>query len=107
MAGNLAGPNARIRGAAELSGRTDTDVRLVLIAKTIEPERVRQAIGAGQRGLGETRSRKVAGSRGSAGEALWGVEHRVEVSLRFVEFGLFGVEYRLGAIHLLLRGIPS
>ncbi|PWR19922.1 YggS family pyridoxal phosphate-dependent enzyme [Zavarzinia compransoris] len=68
VADNLARVSARIRDAAVRSGREARDVRLVLVTKTIEPERVREAVAAGQRDLGEN---KVQEGRGKA-EALAG-----------------------------------
>lgn len=55
VAGRLAAMNARIRAAALRSGREAAEVRLVLVTKTVEPERVRDAIAAGQRDLGENK----------------------------------------------------
>lgn len=45
----------RIADAAARSGRPADAVRLVLVTKTVEPERVRAAIRAGQTGLGENK----------------------------------------------------
>ena len=46
---------AKIRSAARRAGRAASDVRLVLVTKTNPPERVREAIDAGQRDLGENK----------------------------------------------------
>lgn len=46
---------ARICSAAGRSGRSGGGVRLVLVTKTIPPERVREAIAAGQCDLGENK----------------------------------------------------
>lgn len=46
---------ARIADAAARSGRPAEAVRLVLVTKTVEPERVRAAIRAGQAELGENK----------------------------------------------------
>ncbi len=92
VAANLAGVKARIRAAAERAGRKDTDVRLVLVTKTIEPERVREAIAAGQHDLGENKVQE--GRRKSealAGEALrWSMighlqSNKVKDVLRFAD----------------------
>lgn len=66
VAVNLAGVKARIADAALRSGRDAADVRLVLVTKTVAPDRVREAIVAGQIDLGEN---KVQEARGKA-EAL-------------------------------------
>ena len=63
---------ARIVAAASRSGRAGGDVRLVLVTKTNPPERVREAIAAGQRDLGEN---KVQEGRRKA-EALAGEKIR-------------------------------
>lgn len=54
----------KISDAAQRSGRPADAVRLVLVTKTVSPERVRQAITAGQRDLGEN---KVQEGQGKAG----------------------------------------
>lgn len=46
---------AKIRSAAGRARRAASDVRLVLVTKTNPPERVREAIEAGQRDLGENK----------------------------------------------------
>ncbi len=52
---NLAAVRSRIALAAVRSGRSAADVRLTLVTKTVAPERVRQAISAGQHYLGENK----------------------------------------------------
>ena len=51
----LAKVRANIRAAELRSGREPGAVRLVLVTKTVSPERVRLAIAAGQRDLGENK----------------------------------------------------
>jgi len=55
IAGNLASVKAKIADAAECSGRRGEDVRLLLVTKTVPPDRVREAIAAGQRDFGENK----------------------------------------------------
>ncbi len=55
VARNLEAVHARIGAAAIRSGRPADAVRLVLVSKTVPPERVRQALDAGQRVLGENK----------------------------------------------------
>ncbi len=50
---NLARVQERIATAARRAGRAPEAVRLVAVSKTVEPERVRQALAAGARILGE------------------------------------------------------
>lgn len=68
IADNLKSLRGRIGDAAARSGRNPEDVRLVLVTKTVPPERVGEAIAAGQRDLGEN---KVQEGRAKA-EALAG-----------------------------------
>ena len=53
IAENLARVRERIEAAARRSGRDPQTVRLVTVSKTVDPERIRQAIEAGARVLGE------------------------------------------------------
>lgn len=55
VAANLARVRAQIAHAAALSGRPADAVRLVLATKTQPPERILEAVAAGQRDLGENR----------------------------------------------------
>lgn len=55
VADTLAHVRGRIADAAARSGRPAGSVRLVLVTKTVPPERVREAIAAGQRDLGENK----------------------------------------------------
>ncbi|HWK34539.1 MAG TPA: YggS family pyridoxal phosphate-dependent enzyme [Hyphomicrobium sp.] len=55
IATNLASVRAQIARAAALSGRPAEAVRLLLATKTQSPERILEALAAGQRDLGENR----------------------------------------------------
>ncbi len=55
IAANLEGVRARIARAAERAGRRAEDVLLIAVSKTVEAERIRQAVAAGVRALGENR----------------------------------------------------
>ncbi|MGF7005564.1 YggS family pyridoxal phosphate-dependent enzyme [Aminobacter sp. BE322] len=65
VAANLATVREKIRDAAVRSGRGADAVRLVLVTKTVDAERVRAAVRAGQIDLGEN---KVQEGRRKAGE---------------------------------------
>src|SRR5258706_9229157 len=52
--------NQRIAAACYRAGRDFFDVTLVAVSKTIEPARIRQAIEAGVRTLGENRVQEAA-----------------------------------------------
>lgn len=92
VATNLAAVRERIAVAAERSGRAATDVRLVLVTKTIAPERIAEAIAAGQRDLGENKVQEgLSKSQALAGEALrWTMighlqRNKVKDVLRFAD----------------------
>ena len=55
VAANLAAVRARIADAAVRSGRAAQSVQLVLVTKTVEPERVLEAVRAGQADRGENK----------------------------------------------------
>lgn len=55
LAGRLAALRSRIAWAAERSGRSAGDVRVVAVSKTFGPDRVREAAAAGQRDFGENK----------------------------------------------------
>lgn len=56
VAANLAAVRERMRAAAERSGRSADAVELVLVTKTVAPERVREAVAStGQKWLGENK----------------------------------------------------
>jgi PLP dependent protein len=53
IAENIAGIRRRLNGAAARAGRDPESIRLMAVSKTVEPDRVRQAIDAGITLLGE------------------------------------------------------
>lgn len=55
VAGNLASVRARIARAAADCGREPSDVRLILATKTVAPQRIREAVHAGETHLAENR----------------------------------------------------
>lgn len=90
VAANLATVEDRIAAAAERSGRAAAAVRLVLVTKTIAPERVAEAIAAGQHDLGENKVQEgLRKSKALAGERLrWSMighlqSNKVKDVLRF------------------------
>lgn len=52
---NLNGIRERMLYSAERSGRTPTDVALVVVTKTVGPEKIREAVEAGATHIGENR----------------------------------------------------
>jgi len=92
VAANLAVVKGRIAAAAVRSGRAATAVRLVLVTKTIAPERVAEAIAAGQRDLGENKVQEgLRKSEALSGETLrWNMighlqSNKVKDVLRFAD----------------------
>lgn len=89
---NLTAVRKKIADAAARSGRSADTVRFVLVTKTIQPDRVRQAIVTGQRDLGENKVQE--GGRKAealAGEAVrWSMighlqSNKVKDVLRFAD----------------------
>jgi pyridoxal phosphate enzyme (YggS family) len=62
---------ARIEAAAERAGRDPADVTLVAVTKTVEVERVREALDAGLRVFGENRVQEGEAKAPSIPEASW------------------------------------
>ena len=56
---NLDAVNARIERACTAAGRAPAEVRLLLATKTVDPDRIRVAIEAGERLVGENRVQEV------------------------------------------------
>lgn len=55
VAGRLEDVRARMRAAALRAGRAEDKIDLMLVTKTVEPDRVMEAIAAGQQALGENK----------------------------------------------------
>ena len=55
VAANLAAVRERIAAAARAAGRDPSEVRLVAVTKTVDDERIRAAVAAGCRSLGENK----------------------------------------------------
>lgn len=72
VAGNLARIRERIARAAERAGRRADEIRLVAVAKKIEPARVREAIAAGVADVGENYVQEAAAKKLEVGAgARW------------------------------------
>ncbi len=68
--------NEKIAAACQRAGRDFFDVTLVAVSKTVEPERIRQAIEAGVRVLGENRVQEAASKMTELATVV--AEHNVE-----------------------------
>ncbi len=72
IAENVARVRDRIARAAERSGRSPEDIRLVAVSKVVEAVRVRQAVAAGVTDIGENYVQEAAAKRPEVGgEARW------------------------------------
>ncbi|HUU54457.1 MAG TPA: YggS family pyridoxal phosphate-dependent enzyme [Armatimonadota bacterium] len=72
IAANVARIRERIARAAERSGRTPGDIKLVAVSKVVEPERVKEAIAAGVTDVGENYVQEAAAKRPQVGSgARW------------------------------------
>jgi hypothetical protein len=72
IADNLAKVEERIARAAERSGRSPGEVTLVAVSKTVEAERIQEAVEAGATLLGENRVQEAAGKIEEVrGEVTW------------------------------------
>jgi pyridoxal phosphate enzyme (YggS family) len=60
VAENVGAVRSRIAQAARRAGRSPAEVALMAVSKTVEPERIRQAYGAGVRLFGENRVQEFA-----------------------------------------------
>jgi PLP dependent protein len=63
VAVNLAAIRARLTSAAERSGRSPADIRIVAVSKTFGPEYVRAAHAVGQRDFGENKVQEALAKR--------------------------------------------
>lgn len=68
--------NEKIAAACQRAGRDFFDITLVAVSKTVEPERIRQAIEAGVRVLGENRVQEAASKMTELAAVV--AEHNVE-----------------------------
>lgn len=71
IAANIAAIRQRIAAAAARAGRNPEDIRLMAVSKTVEPERIRQAMAAGMTLFGENYVQE-------AREKIPGIGHGVE-----------------------------
>jgi pyridoxal phosphate enzyme (YggS family) len=72
VAANLEEIRERIASAATTAGRDPADVTLVVVTKTVPEARVREALAAGARDLGENRAQELVAKADSLREAVLG-----------------------------------
>jgi len=88
MAANLTAVLARIRTAAQRANRKPDEVRLILVSKTVPPEKVLEAAQAGSRDFGENRVQELlekkqkieAGSESFARDLRWHMIGRLQTN---------------------------
>lgn len=68
VAHNVEQVQARIATACRRAGRRPEDVRLIVVSKTVPPERIREAYGAGLREFGENRVQEAEAKRLALGD---------------------------------------
>ena len=68
--GNLARVRERLARAAERAGRRADDVLLIGVSKTVDVERIRAALAAGLRALGENRVQEARGKVAALGRPV-------------------------------------
>jgi len=69
VAASLAAVRARVDRAARAAGRDPAEVTLVAVSKNVDPERIREAIAAGQRDFGENRAQELVAHAAAVGTA--------------------------------------
>lgn len=68
---NLAEVNEKILHAAQISGRNESDVKLIAVTKTVPVERISEAVDCGIRELGENRVQELCGKFDSINNVNW------------------------------------
>ena len=98
---NLERVRERIAGAAERSGRRPGDVLLIGVSKTVEVERIRQAVDAGLTALGENRVQEAKGKVAVLGRpAPWHLIGHLQTNKVKDALSIFDVIHSLDRIEL-------
>src|SRR5216110_426998 len=91
----------RVARAAERAGRRADDVRLIAVSKTVEAERIAQAVAAGVRALGENRVQEARAKIAELGRPVpWHLVGQLQTNKAKEAVDLFDV------IHSRGRGRP-
>ena len=91
----------RIAAAAERAGRRPDDVLLIAVSKTVEAERIREAIAAGVQALGENRVQEAKGKVAELGRAVpWHLIGHLQTNKVKDAFGLFDVVHSIDRLEL-------
>ncbi len=98
---NLERTRERVARAAERAGRRAADVLLIAVSKTVEAERVRQAIAAGVSALGENRVQEARGKIAELGRPVpWHLIGQLQTNKAREAVELFDVIHSLDRIEL-------
>jgi len=101
IAENLARVRERMEAAARLSGRDPESVRLVAVSKTVDAERVRQAIEAGAKILGENYVQEAQKKMDVLGhEIAWHFIGHLQTNKAKVAAGLFDFIHSVDSLNL-------
>jgi len=99
--GNLAGVRERLARAAERTGRRADDVLLIGVSKTVDVERIRAAVAAGLRALGENRVQEARGKVAELGRAVpWHLVGHLQTNKVRDALELFDVIHSLDRLEL-------
>ena len=99
--GNLQRVLERVARAAERAGRRAEDVRLIAVSKTVEAERIAQALAAGVRALGENRVQEARAKIAELGRpAPWHLVGQLQTNKAKEAVDLFDVIHSLDRLEL-------
>jgi len=116
VAGNLAAVRARIAAAAARAGRDAAAVRLVAVSKTQPAERVRAAVAAGVRDIGENYVQEAATKRAAVGgDVRWHLIGHLQRNKAARALELFDLIHSVDSValaealarHAAARGAPA
>ena len=101
IAANLARVRERLARAAERAGRRPDDVLLIGVSKTVDVERIRAAVAAGVRALGENRVQEAKGKVAELGRpAAWHLIGHLQTNKVKDALELFDVIHSLDRLEL-------
>src|SRR5687767_11225473 len=91
----------RIAGAAQAAGRDPAGITLIAVTKTVDPERIRQAIEAGIRDLGENYYQEARGKISEFGpEIRWHFIGHLQTNKAKYVPGAFHLLHTVDSVHL-------
>lgn len=98
----LASTRARMAEAARRAGRQAETVRLVAVSKTVEPERIREALSCGQSLFGENRVQEARAKQEEAGSsAVWHLVGHLQRNKAREAARLFEMIHSVDSVELL------